>query len=137
MTIVYKISFSKRCCQNAAHSRVSTGRICDMVQYTELEFLNAVLGGQEPSRNGIIVPARQATQAGEIHSLESIPGLHKRLKIRALLQLQGGEHTRTADVGRLFVLSRNKFCYNSSDSAEDIRPFANEMKCITERGEAK
>jgi hypothetical protein len=32
----------------------------------------------------VIVPARQATQAGGIHSLESIPGLHKRLKIRAL-----------------------------------------------------
>jgi hypothetical protein len=32
----------------------------------------------------IIVPARQATYAGGIHSLESIPGLHKRLKIRAL-----------------------------------------------------
>jgi hypothetical protein len=32
----------------------------------------------------VIVPARQATKAGGIHSLESIPGLHKRLKIRAL-----------------------------------------------------
>jgi hypothetical protein len=31
----------------------------------------------------VIVPARQATQAGGIHSLESILGLHKRLKIRA------------------------------------------------------
>ncbi len=29
-------------------------------------------------------PARQATLAGGIHSLESIPGLHKLLKIRAL-----------------------------------------------------
>jgi hypothetical protein len=33
--------------------------------------------------NRVIVPVRQATQAGGIHSLESIPGLHKRLKIRA------------------------------------------------------
>ncbi len=42
-----------------------------------------VYGGSEPWRNRVIVPARQATQAGGIHSLESIPGLHKRLKIRA------------------------------------------------------
>ncbi len=35
------------------------------------------------ARNRVIVPARQATKAGGIHSLESIPGLHKRLKIRA------------------------------------------------------
>ncbi len=34
-----------------------------------------------PSRNRVIVPACQATWAGGIHSLESIPGLHKRLKI--------------------------------------------------------
>ncbi len=33
--------------------------------------------------NRVIVPARQAIEAGGIHSLESIPGLHKRLKIRA------------------------------------------------------
>ncbi len=32
----------------------------------------------------VIVQTRQATYAGGIHSLESIPGLHKRLKIRAL-----------------------------------------------------
>jgi hypothetical protein len=38
------------------------------------------------NRGGIyrfIVPARQATWAGRNHSLESIPGLHKRLKLRA------------------------------------------------------
>jgi hypothetical protein len=34
--------------------------------------------------NRFIVPARQATEAGGIHSLESIPGIHKCLKIRAL-----------------------------------------------------
>ena len=36
------------------------------------------------SRNSVVVPARQATQAGGIDSLESIPGLLKSLKIRAL-----------------------------------------------------
>jgi len=36
------------------------------------------------ARNRVIKPARQATQAGEIHSLESIPGLNKRLKIPLL-----------------------------------------------------
>ncbi len=48
----------------------------------ELEFLNNLWGpGTEQDR--VIVPARQATQAGGIHSLESIPGLHLCLKIRA------------------------------------------------------
>ncbi len=32
------------------------------------------------------VPARQATLAGGIHYLESIPGPHTRLKIRALCE---------------------------------------------------
>jgi hypothetical protein len=32
--------------------------------------------------NRVTVPARQATLAGGIRSLESIPGLHERLKIR-------------------------------------------------------
>ncbi len=36
------------------------------------------------ARKRVIVPARQATYAGGIHSLESIPGPHTRLKIRAL-----------------------------------------------------
>jgi hypothetical protein len=49
---------------------------------TALEFLNNIWG-LEPSRNRVIVPARQATEAGGIHFLESIPELHKRLKIRA------------------------------------------------------
>ncbi len=35
-------------------------------------------------RNRVVVPARQATQAGGIDTLESIPGLHKSLKIPAL-----------------------------------------------------
>jgi hypothetical protein len=39
------------------------------------------IGGQEPSRNRVLVRARQATEAGGIDSLESISGLHKSLKI--------------------------------------------------------
>jgi hypothetical protein len=40
----------------------------------ELEFLKSLWGlGTEE----VIVPARQATEAGGIHSLESIPGLFK------------------------------------------------------------
>ena len=39
------------------------------------------MGAWEPSRNRFVVPARQATEAGGIHSLESIPGLLKSLKI--------------------------------------------------------
>jgi len=35
------------------------------------------------ARNRVTVPARQATWASEIHSLESTPGPHKHLKIRA------------------------------------------------------
>ncbi len=42
-------------------------------------------GGQEPSRNRFVVPARQATQSSGINSLESIPGLHKSLKIPSLM----------------------------------------------------
>ncbi len=36
--------------------------------------------GQKPSRNKVVVPARQAKQAGGIDSLESIPGLLKKIK---------------------------------------------------------
>ena len=36
----------------------------------------------------LFVPARQATLVGEIDSSESIPGLHKRLQIRAQLATQ-------------------------------------------------
>jgi hypothetical protein len=46
-----------------------------------VEFLNNI-GGEEPSRNRVVVPACQATQVGAIGSLQSILGLHKRLKIR-------------------------------------------------------
>ncbi len=46
-----------------------------------------------PSRNRIVVPARQATFAWGIYSLESILGLLKSLKIRALIW------TRTVEWG--------------------------------------
>ncbi len=41
----------------------------------------------EPSRNRIVVPARQATKAGRIDYMESILGLLKSLKILALTVL--------------------------------------------------
>ncbi len=41
-----------------------------------LDFLT-IYGGKEPSRNRIVVPARQATQPGGIGSLESILELSK------------------------------------------------------------
>ncbi len=49
-----------------------------------LVFLNNLWGGGEPRRNRVVVPARQATQPGEIAALESILVLLKSLKIRAL-----------------------------------------------------
>jgi hypothetical protein len=49
---------------------------------TVVELVNNI-GGEEPSRNRVVVPARQATQTGAIGSLQSILGLHKRFKIRA------------------------------------------------------
>ncbi len=51
-----------------------------------LEFLNNLkltYGGEEPSRNRVVVTARQVTQPGGIGSLESILGLLKSLKIWA------------------------------------------------------
>jgi hypothetical protein len=48
-----------------------------------LKFFNN-LWGASTSRNRVIVPARQATQPGGIGFLESILGLLKSLKIRAL-----------------------------------------------------
>ncbi len=38
-------------------------------------------GGKEPSKNRVVVPARQVTTAGWIDSLESIPGHLENLKI--------------------------------------------------------
>jgi hypothetical protein len=42
------------------------------------------MGGKEPSSNRVVVPARQATQAGGLDTLESIPGFFKSLKIAPL-----------------------------------------------------
>jgi hypothetical protein len=50
--------------------------------YTVVEFLNNLWGLGEPSRNRVVVPARQATQPGGIGSLGLILGLLKSLKIR-------------------------------------------------------
>ncbi len=50
-------------------------------------ILEQSLEGKDPSRIRVIVPGHQATQAGEIDSLESIPGLLKSLKITSLLQI--------------------------------------------------
>jgi hypothetical protein len=54
--------------------------------YSRLQCWNfsTINGGQEPSRNMVVVQARQTTQPGGIGSLESILGLRKSLKIRAL-----------------------------------------------------
>ncbi len=50
-----------------------------IISGTELEFFYKSMG----ARNRFIVPGSQDTYAGGIHSLEWIPGLHKRLKIRS------------------------------------------------------
>ncbi len=46
------------------------------------------MGAKEPSRNRVVVPAYQATYAGESDYLESILALLKSLKIRALCLLE-------------------------------------------------
>jgi hypothetical protein len=55
----------------------------------ELVFLYNLWGLGTENRKRVIVPARRATLSSGIDSLESIPGLHKRLKIRAQLILSG------------------------------------------------
>jgi hypothetical protein len=50
-------------------------------------FLTVYRGGKS-SRNTVVVAARQATQAGGIDSLESILGLLRSFKIRALVFLE-------------------------------------------------
>ncbi len=52
-------------------------------RYITLQCWNfrTTYGGQAPSRNWVVVSARQATQASGIDSMESIPGLLKSLKI--------------------------------------------------------
>jgi hypothetical protein len=50
---------------------------------TKTQWLNfrTIYGGSEPSRIRVVVPARQATLAGRIFSLESISGILESLKI--------------------------------------------------------
>ncbi len=55
------------------------------VQCWNVQIIN---GCQEPRRNRVVVPARQATQPGGIGSSVSILGLLKSLKIRALIYNQ-------------------------------------------------
>jgi hypothetical protein len=57
--------------------------------------------------NRVIVPARQATQPGGISSLESILGLLKSLKIRALVYLYQRQF-----FPRAFNLFLKNFIYN-------------------------
>jgi hypothetical protein len=58
------------------------------ISIQSLNFL-PIYGGYEPSTNRFIVLARPTTEAGGLDSLESIPGLHRSLKIRALLSKGG------------------------------------------------
>jgi hypothetical protein len=53
----------------------------------ELQLIFSKAGIFKQSMGRAIVPARQATNAGGIVSSESIPGLLKRLQIRALINL--------------------------------------------------
>ncbi len=51
----------------------------------QCQNFRTIYGGQEPNRNRVAIAARQATQAGGIDSLESIPELLKSLKLPFLL----------------------------------------------------
>ncbi len=66
---------------------------CAAAEKPVLEFENNQWG-RGPSRNSVVVPARQATQPGGIGSLESILGLIKSLKIRALVFLNKTDHQK-------------------------------------------
>jgi hypothetical protein len=66
------------------------------------------MGGQKPSRNRVIVPARQATQHGGIGSSESILGLLKTLKFELSLPtsiLSAGHRVRAGPFLNLHVCS--------------------------------
>ncbi len=56
------------------------------------------------SKNRVVVPARQATQPGGIRSLESILGLLKSFKIRALLIYDFGFSRGSISGGRAALL---------------------------------
>ncbi len=56
--------------------------VCTSIQGSKLCWnFWTIYGGQEPSRNRVLVPARQATKADGIDSLESISEHHRSLKI--------------------------------------------------------
>jgi hypothetical protein len=57
-------------------------RICRLFKWTRNRFLAWRAGMTKTTL--FVEPARQATKAGIIDSSESIPGLQKRLQIRAL-----------------------------------------------------
>ncbi len=57
---------------------------CTKTTYNQCwNFKQSMHGGQEPSKNWVVVPARQATQPDGTGSLESILGLLKSFKICA------------------------------------------------------
>ncbi len=62
------------------------GRILEQYEanFSVLNF-RTIYRGYEPSRNRVVVLARQATKAGGINSLESNPRLLKSLKIPSLV----------------------------------------------------
>ncbi len=75
-----------------------------------------IYGGQEPSRNRVVIPARQATQPGGIDSWESILGLLKSLKNRAQYQsLQSPDlDAKSAVLGcRMLIETPQLGLYNS------------------------
>ena len=60
-----------------------------VAQTTELEFLKNLWGARHRVGIGLSYRPARATQAGGIDALESIPGLHKCLKIRAQISNAG------------------------------------------------
>jgi hypothetical protein len=102
-----------RICKHLRSSRINSEESIPGLLKSKWDLclnFETVYGGQEPSRNRVLVPvfldplrspeidsqladrydnpiccipARQATKASGIDSSESIPGLHKRLQIRA------------------------------------------------------
>jgi hypothetical protein len=79
------------------------------------------IGTEQEYGYRVIVPARQATKAGGIHSLESVPGLHKCLKILAqdtycrlysdifLLPILFSQYTRPTQLPPFLSIDQNKF----------------------------
>ncbi len=68
-------------------------RICRRLRSLGIDSKESIPPAYVARRTGTItifvLPLRQATYAGESYSLESIPGLLKRLRIRALMTYVG------------------------------------------------